>query len=186
VRSEYSIIDSQHTNFRLDHAEFFARQNSSSTAHRYEREKDIINLTKNNNVMETIALKKHGRTFSFVKTHQNLSAVLLDHKLASLGDAYVNFVFSLALSKKRGEPSGAKVKGNVLAEALKKAGLREHMPSRMTRHMFADAAEALIVYTWLHNYITLDESVATLEKIDDPIEGFSQLLATVKSRIKSF
>lgn len=131
-------------------------------------------------------MEKRNRTFSFVKSYKNLTEVLIDHKLASLGDAYVNFVFSLALSSKRGEPSGAKVEGNVLANALKKAGLREYMPSRMTRHMFADAAEALIVYAWLNNYITLDESVGMLEKTDDSVEGVSQLLTTIKNRIRSF
>jgi len=131
-------------------------------------------------------LKKRGKTFSFIKTHRNLAEVLTDHKLASLGDTYINFVYSLALSDRRGKPSGAKVKGGVLAEAVKKAGLRGYMPSRMTRHMLADAAEALIVYAWLYNYITLEESVAMLEKTDDSVEGFSQLLATIKSRIKFF
>lgn len=129
-------------------------------------------------------MKKRVRTFSFIKTHENITEVLTNHKLASLGDAYINFVYSLALSNRKGQPSGAKVKGTVLAEAIKKAGLREYLPSRMTRHMLADAAEALIVYAWLHNCITLEESVATLEKTDDPIDGFSQLLATIKTRAK--
>lgn len=129
-------------------------------------------------------MKKRVETFSFIKTHENITEVLTNHKLASLGDAYINFVYSLALSNRKGQPSGAKVKGTVLAEAIKKAGLREYLPSRMTRHMLADAAEALIVYAWLHNCITLEESVATLEKTDDPIDGFSQLLATIKNRAK--
>jgi len=129
-------------------------------------------------------LKRRYRAFSFKKSPRNLADVLTDHKLASLGDAYINFAYSLALSNKKGEPIGAKVKGNVLAEALKKAGLREHMPARMSRHMLADAAEALIVYAWLHNYITLEESAETLEKPDDPVEGFGKLLTTIKSRIK--
>jgi hypothetical protein len=112
--------------------------------------------------------------------------VLKDHDLASIGDTYINFVYSLALSNKRGKPSGAKVKGSVLAEALKKAGLKGHTPPRMSRHMLADAAEALIVYAWLHDYITLNENVAILEKANDPIESFSQLLAIIKNRIKFF
>ncbi len=130
------------------------------------------------------SLKKRVGTFSFIKIHGNITEVLTNHKLASLGDAYINFVYSLALSNRKEEPSGAKVKGSVLAEALKKAGLREYLPSRMTRHMLADAAEALIVYAWLRNCITLEESVATLEKTDDPLDGFSQLLVTIKNRAK--
>jgi hypothetical protein len=129
-------------------------------------------------------LKKSGIAFPFIKKCNSLAEVLTDHKLASLGDTYVNFVHSLALSNRKGKPSGTKVKGSVLAEALKKAGLREYLPSRMTRHTLADAAEALMIYAWLHNYITLGESVAILEKTNDPIDGFSQLLATIRSRVK--
>jgi hypothetical protein len=129
-------------------------------------------------------LEKHRGTFSFVTTHKDLSHVLTDRRLASLGDAYLNFVYSLALSNRRGKPSGAKVKGSILAEAVKKAGLREQLPARMSRHTLADAAEALMVYAWLHNYVTLDESVSTLQKNDDLVEGFSQLLAVIKERIR--
>lgn len=127
-------------------------------------------------------MKKPASTFSFTKKCSSLTEVLMDHNLASLGDTYINFAYSLALSNRRGKPSGAKVKGSVLAEALKETRLREHLPSRMTRHMLADAAEALVVYAWLHNYITLEESVKILEKTED----FSQLLATIKNRVKFF
>ena len=129
-------------------------------------------------------MKKYGKTFRFLNNHRNLSEVLTDHKLSSLGDAFINFVYSLALSNKKGEPSGAKVRGRALAEALKKAGLREHLPSRINRHMLADAAEALVVYAWLHHYITLEETMETLEKTEDLVEGLSQLLRTISGRIK--
>lgn len=121
--------------------------------------------------------------FSFAKVYKNLAEVLVDHKLASLGDAYINFVYSLALSENKGQPHGARVKGNVLAEAFKKAGLREYMPTRVSRHMLADAAEALTVYAWLNNKISLEESVAALLKIENPVEGFSHLLLTIKERV---
>jgi hypothetical protein len=131
-----------------------------------------------------VALENTDKAFHFLKAHRNLAEILTDHKLASLGDAFINFVYSLALSNKKKQPSGAKVKGHVLAEALRKAELRKYMPSRITRHMLADAAEALTVYAWLHNYITLEESVAMLEKAEDLVEGLSQLLLTIKNRIK--
>jgi len=129
-------------------------------------------------------MKKLGRRFSFLKTYGNITEVLTNHRLASLGDAYINFAYSLAISNRKGEPSGAKVKGSVLAEAFKKAGLREHLPSRMARHTLADAAEALIVYAWLHNYVTLEECIGILEKTEDSVEGFNQLLTTTKNRVK--
>ncbi|MGQ9623780.1 MAG: ribonuclease III family protein [Candidatus Bathycorpusculaceae bacterium] len=123
---------------------------------------------------------------SFLKTYKSLGEVLTDHELASLGDAYTNFVYSLALSNKRGKPCGVKVKGTVLAQAFRKAGLRENLGARIDSHALADAAEALIVYAWLRSLITLNETVAILERADEQLEGFTQLLKTVKNRVKFF
>lgn len=69
---------------------------------------------------------KHDRTFQFAKPYNSPTEVLTDHRLASLGDAYVNFIYSLALSNKKKQPSEAKVKGSLLAEALRRAKLRVH------------------------------------------------------------
>jgi len=129
-------------------------------------------------------MKNFRDTFSFVKSYNSLTEVLTDHKLAALGDAFINFVYSLALSEKRGQPSGAKVKGDVLAKAVRKATLRKHMPSRISSHMMADAAEALIVYAWLQKHITLEECVATLAKTEDSVEGFTQLLLKIMGKVK--
>lgn len=126
---------------------------------------------------------KKNKLFPFTKPYRSLTEVLTDHKLAALGDAYINFAYSLALSMKRGQPYGAKVKGTVLAEAFKKAGLREHMPSRVSSHMMADAAEALIVYAWLYRYMPLDECVEILRRSENSVEGFTQLLLTIRDRI---
>ncbi len=128
-------------------------------------------------------MKKLDKPFSFTKPYRSLMEVLTDHKLAALGDAYINFAYSLALSLKRGKPSGAKVKGAVLAEAFKKAGLRKYMPSRVSSHMLADAAEALIVYAWLYGHMPLDECVSILFKSKDSVEGFTQLLSTIRDII---
>lgn len=130
-----------------------------------------------------LKLRRRDKPFLPTKPYRSLTEVLTDHKLAALGDAYVNFAYSLALTMKRGQPSGTKVKGMVLAEAFKKAGLREFMPSRVSSHMLADAAEALVVYAWLYGYLPLDECVAILNKSENPVEGFTQLLSTVRGRI---
>ena len=37
--------------------------------------------------------------FTFIQEFESLSELLMDQKLAKLGDAYVNFLYSLALSK---------------------------------------------------------------------------------------
>lgn len=121
---------------------------------------------------------------SFVKAYKKLAEVLTDHELAALGDAFINFAYSLAISEKRGQPYGAKVKGAILARAFRKAGLRGCMPSRVTSHMLADAAEALSVYAWLQKNTTLEETVRILRDAENPVEGFAELLSTIKSRVR--
>ncbi len=120
--------------------------------------------------------------FTFIPQHKSLSEVLMDQKLAKLGDAYVNFLYSMALSKKKGEPAGTKVQGRLLADAFKKAGLRKFLPSRIDRHKQADAAEALIVYPWLLGSMTMEEALEILEQNEDTIEALSIILLAAKSK----
>jgi hypothetical protein len=133
---------------------------------------------------ENSNLPKTNQPPQFMRDYDNLTQILTDRKLAQLGDAYINFVYSLALSQIKGKPSGAKVKGTALAEAMRKAGLRKHLPSRIDKHVLSDAAEALVVYAWLHKLLTLEDSVETLKKTDTLIEGLTQLLLEVKEKIK--
>lgn len=123
--------------------------------------------------------------FKFLQQHESLCDVLMDHKLAKLGDAYVNFLYSLAISKKLGEPTGIKVKGRLLADAFRKADLRKLLPSRVDRHKQADAAEALIVYAWILDLVTMNEGLKILENQEDSIEAFSNLLLTAKLKIEA-
>ncbi len=120
----------------------------------------------------------------FLKPYRTLSEALEDRHLAALGDAYVNFIYSLALSTKKGKPEGKKVKGSMLAEALRKAKLRKFLPSRIDRHVLSDAAEALIVYAWLHSLLTLEESVQTLVRTSNSQEGLTQLLEKAEEQIR--
>ncbi len=121
--------------------------------------------------------------FAFIALHENLREVLMDQKLAALGDAYVNFVYSIALSRMKGEPVGAKVNSRLLAEAMRKAGLRSFLPSRVDRHKQADAAEALIVYAWAQGVMSIEEDVAILEQGEDMVESFCSLLLTAKRNL---
>jgi len=121
--------------------------------------------------------------FVFIPQHENLREVLIDQKLAALGDAYVNLIYSLALSRRKGEPTGAKVDNRLLAEALKKAGLRSFLPPRVDRHKQADAAEALIVYAWVRGSMTMQEGVSILEQGEDMVEAFCSFLLTAKKKL---
>ena len=115
--------------------------------------------------------------------HTRLENVLQDHKLASLGDSYVNFISSLALSVKRGEAAGTKVSSRILSRALKKSKLRIFLPKRVDRHTLGDAAEALIVYAGLREAITIEESVKTLLSSSDIADAFASLLLLAKERL---
>lgn len=115
---------------------------------------------------------------------RSLVEVMQDRGLAALGDAYVNFVYSLALTRMVGKPVGAKATGKVLAEALKSSGIREIMPRRLDRHDLADAAEALMVYAWLEEVITLEDCVEVLSTCEDKLEAFTELLKTVKASLE--
>jgi len=121
--------------------------------------------------------------FEYIPQYENLNEVLMNQKLAKLGDAYVNFLYSLALSNKKGEPTGTKVRGRLLADAFKKAGLRKFLPSRIDRHKQADAAEALIIYAWIRGSMTMEEGLKILEQKEDKIEAFSLLLLTAKRKL---
>jgi len=124
------------------------------------------------------------KDFDFVPKHESLQDVLLDHDLAALGDAYVNFVYSLALSERQREPVGRKVDSSVLAAAIRKAGLRARLPSRTDRHKQADAAVAMIVYAWLNDVVSLGEAVQVLGKEESLEEAFCVLLRTIMEKLK--
>lgn len=130
-----------------------------------------------------VKLTPVGEKFPFVSSYRGLREILMDHKLAALGDAYVNFVYSLAISKKMGEPTGIRVDSRILAGALRRAGLRSLLPPRTDRHKQADAAEALIVYVWIQGLMTIEEGVSVLEQHEDATEAFCFLLLTTKKKL---
>lgn len=120
---------------------------------------------------------------SFIPKYKTLKEVISDQKLAALGDAYINFIYSLAQSQKRKTPSGTKVSNQVLARALRKAELRSFLPNRSDRHKQSNAAEALIVYAWIQKAITIAESICILQSKEEEVENFAALLHTTKSRL---
>jgi hypothetical protein len=119
----------------------------------------------------------------FLREYKNLEEVLLDKDLAGLGDAYVNFLYSLVVSQKSGHPKSAKVNNRILAEAVRKAGLRELLPRRIDRHVLGDAAEALIVFAWLDDTVTFEDSLKILGEKNDAVEAFTALLHEILERL---
>jgi len=118
-----------------------------------------------------------------LKRYNSLQELLLDNDLASLGDSYINFVYSLAMSKKYRCPIGAKVNNRVLATAIEASGLRKLLPHRMDKHARGNAAEALLVFAWLNDMQDLDDCVKTLSEKDDVSKAFTVLLQEVLEKL---
>lgn len=128
-------------------------------------------------------MAKGAKADKILKRYTNLQEILLDKDLAKLGDAYVNFVFSLALSQRLQRPMGARVNNQVLARAIKSAGLRGVLPRRIDRHAQGNAAEALIVYAWLQKTLSLEDCLKVLRENEDPSEAFAKLLQKIGKRL---
>jgi hypothetical protein len=120
---------------------------------------------------------------SFMPQYTCLEDVLNDHNLARFGDAYVNFIYSIALSKKEGNATGAKVSSHVLSQALKRAKMRGFLPKRIDRHTMGDAAEALAAYAYLRGAISIEESVGALLSANNAAEAFANLLCQARERL---
>jgi len=115
---------------------------------------------------------------------ETIRHVVNDKQLASLGDAFVNFIYSLALTKIHGRPQATKVSDRILSEAFRLADLREYLGTRRSRKDLANAAESLLIEAYTKQLISIDESVDTLIQNPDGIEaGLSNLLKLAADRI---
>ena len=112
--------------------------------------------------------------------------ILKNRRLARLGDAYVNFLFSLALTKASGIPVGVKVSDRILFEAAKNSGIRPLLPRRIKRGEVANVIEALVVDSWMRKSLELDEMVDIISKnSDDLTEAATQLVQTILERMRN-
>ncbi len=109
-------------------------------------------------------------------------------ELSRLGDPFVNFIYSLALSKTFQRPIGKKVSNSILMEALVKSGLRDAAGSRKRKEELGDFAEGLIFSAYSEGLMTLEEAVnilsAGLESKkstlkEGSVEAFARLLSHV-------
>jgi hypothetical protein len=118
-------------------------------------------------------------------TGKSLRVILTDNGLAQLGDALLNFAFSMALTEKNGQPTGTRVLDKTLAEAAVKVGLRESLPRRVKRGDVANSLEALLGYVWIEKLITLDEIVTCLKAESlSPSMNFVRLADLALARMK--
>lgn len=112
-----------------------------------------------------------------------LKGILTDKGLAKLGDAYVNFIYSLVLTEIEGKPTGIKVSDRILADAAKKSGLKDLLAKRTRRDDIANAVEALIVYVWREELMKTDEAINILKKNPNPCTAFTDLTLEATKRV---
>lgn len=95
---------------------------------------------------------------------------LYNKKLASLGDAIVNFLASASLTLARTRPVGVKVSDRVLDKVFRKSCLSGIGLPRGYRG--ADIVEAFFGYMWLKGLLNLEHSIDFLA---EEIRGGSSL-----------
>jgi len=111
--------------------------------------------------------------------------IMRDKQLASLGDAYVNLVYSLTLTRLNGYPQGTKVSDRILAQALRLSGLRDRLGTRVTKKDMANASEAVLAEAYLKDLLTIRESVLLICRCsDNPTTGLSNLLKLAAQRLQ--
>jgi hypothetical protein len=109
---------------------------------------------------------------------------MYDKRLASLGDAFVNFVYSLALTQINGRPEGVKVSDRDLSEAFRLAGLRDYLGTRLSKKELANASESLLVEAYRRHLLTIEEGVQIItQNTDGPKAGLRDLLKLVANRL---
>ena len=119
-----------------------------------------------------------------MNNEETLRQVMRNKQLASLGDAFVNFVYSLALTQANGKPQSVKVSDRILANAFKLSGLRKYLGTRISKKDLANASESLLVDAYQKKLITIEESVKILSEDPDGLQaGLSQLMKLSAERV---
>lgn len=119
-----------------------------------------------------------------MNNEETLRQVMRNRQLASLGDAFVNFVYSVALTEANGKPQSVKVSDRILANAFKLSGLRKYLGTRISKKDLANASESLLVDAYQKKLITIEESVRILTEDPNGLEaGLSQLMKLTAERI---
>ena len=110
--------------------------------------------------------------------------VMQDRRRANLGDAYINFIYSLALTQIHGAPQGVKVSDRILSDAFRLAGLRSYLGTRVNRKDLANASEALLIEAYQRGLLSIEESVKViLQDSERPVSGLSNLLKLAVERL---
>lgn len=124
-----------------------------------------------------------NRSVPTLKSYSTIEEILLDKDLAGLGDSYVNFIYSLAMSQKHGKPMGAKVNNRILSIAVETSGVRKLLPRRVDRHTRGNAAEALLVFAWLQDLLDMEDCIKAINTEENTTKAFAALLRQILHKL---
>ena len=118
---------------------------------------------------------------------KSLSTYIYNKGNAKLGDALVNFIYSLAKTIVSGIPTGVKVADSILTEAYKGSLWRKNKTLSITgdKGRVADAIEALILYFWTYEELTINDLVNPIIEYLEP-ESFHHPREEYSSAVFSF
>ena len=106
---------------------------------------------------------------------------LQDRGLSSLGDIYLNFVYSLAISLREGNLSSLRISNKVLADAMKKSGFRSLLPHRLSKNDIGNSAEAMLIYAIVKGLTSTSKLLQVLTESLNPTEAFTEEFRKIRS-----
>lgn len=101
---------------------------------------------------------------------RNLRIYIHQKSNAKLGDSLVNFIYSVAKSLVSGIPTGMKVSDSILSEAFKGSSWHTTKTIKLSgkKDRIADAVEALILFFWIQEELSLKKLIEPLESQLEP------------------
>ncbi|PWI47593.1 hypothetical protein CEE45_11110 [Candidatus Heimdallarchaeota archaeon B3_Heim] len=108
---------------------------------------------------------------------------------AKLGDSFVNFIYSLAKSGVTNSTTGTKVSDLILSHAYRSSLWikTDYLKLKGKKGQVADLVEALVLFFWIQNLISIDTYVACLmeslnpDKLHHPREEEETAIIAFKS-----
>ncbi|MFX0124550.1 MAG: ribonuclease III family protein [Candidatus Hodarchaeota archaeon] len=102
--------------------------------------------------------------------NKNLTTYVYSKNNAKLGDALVNFIYSMAKSLASEIPTGMKVADSILSEAYKGSSWYKTNTLKLSgkKNRIADAVEALILFFWVHEELSLKNLIEPLKSQLEP------------------
>jgi len=116
-------------------------------------------------------IRKHLRNqFEEKNPEKSLLAFIVTKGNSKLGDALVNFIYSLAKSAVSTQATGTKVSDYVLSTAYRSSIWEKNEGLRLKgrKGYLADHVESLVLYFWVFELVSLEEMVEYLTKSLNP------------------